>query len=495
MKNPLNFLVSNNYQHNIVIAFIAGVILVTGFEPLNFPLSILSFSLLLKLMDKCENIKQSFVIGWCFGFGFFIFSIYWFAFALLTDAEKFAWLIPFAVFGIAGILAIYTGITAIATNLFESKNYRILIFAIFWVIFEWLRGHLFTGFPWNLAGYAWSFSAYFYQIASIIGIYGLSLITVIIGCALYQRGIIPAIIMLLIIGGFGAYRLNNHQVSFHEGVNIRLVQPNISQSDKWIDSYQIFKQTKALSQQDNQDITHIIWPETGFTQVISPNSIIPKFLQKNIASDKILLIGALRDNGNPVNYKLWNSMFVIESEHISAYYDKFHLVPFGEYIPFRSLFPFISRIAYGIGDIAEGNGVKTIILESTPSFSPLICYEIIFPSKIVDEKNRPEWILNITNDGWFGISSGPYQHFAAAKFRAVEEGLPVVRAANTGISGVIDAYGVVMAKTSLGEKTYLDYQLPKAGNPTIYSKFDDWMVIFSIIFSFLIFALRNLVVI
>ncbi|MFV9875983.1 MAG: apolipoprotein N-acyltransferase [Rickettsiales endosymbiont of Dermacentor nuttalli] len=464
----------------------------------------LAFPILFYFTITSANKVKAFFIGWWFGFGYFLLGLYWFAHALLIDSEKFAWLIPFANLGIPSLLAIYIGLTTCCFYTISKLIPRITIigqlitFGTIWMIFEWLRGHLFTGFPWNLIGYSFANITSILQLTSIFGIYGLSFFTIVLSTSpimllehkKHYYKFISLCTIGLIIFYTGNQRLTLHYTQFNDSIPVRIVQANIPQDLKWQQNILLDNMMRHMqlsqSNQTNIKIKYIIWPESAIPYPINNDSLL-QLLSSAIPSDGLLLTGSIRVIRQNKKQKWWNSISAINSEgHIVGYYDKTHLVPFGEYVPFRSILP-IEKIAYGLSDWEHGNGQSTLYLvDELPPVSPLVCYEVIFPHEVTDNTHKAEWLLNVTNDGWYGQSFGPYQHFYTALVRAVEEGIPLVRAANTGISAVIDSYGRIISKLDLGAQGVLDSLLPlPAHSVTIYSKYGDITLILFLLFNIL----------
>jgi apolipoprotein N-acyltransferase len=491
-------------KHYYLASFILGLLSSFAFAPhFLFWLLIPAFSGLLFFIDRVNNKKQAFWSGWWFGWGHFITGLFWIHHALLVDTTRFAWLIPFAVLGLPAILALYMGFAALITYLIPAKKWhKVLCFAIIWVGCEYLRSYLFTGFPWNLIGYSLAFSDNLLQFASITGIYGLSIIVVIFSAMPYtlmhgKAGVKPVIFSCILLGVifvFGYIRLNGAQIHNHD-VFIRIVQSNIKQDLKWDDKLllQHFQSHIDLSKtKSERKIDYIIWPESAFAFPIGTPGLLTR-LKEVSPEHGALITGSTRVEQVSNSFKWWNSIHAINREgEIIAGYDKVHLLPFGEYVPFRSLLP-VEKIVPGIADCTAGKKYVTLNIDKKlPSFSPQICYEILFPDNLKNLK-FDQWILNVTNDGWFGISAGPHQHFAMARLRAVEQGIPLIRAANTGISAIINAYGQVIAKLNLGNKGVIDGYLPKAlTEPTLYSKYGDKTIflIIGFIISICIFSGR-----
>ncbi len=473
---------------NYFLAFILGSSSAFAFAPYHYVILLLpSFSLLLYFLSRSANIKQAFFLGWWFGFGHFVFGLYWIAYSLLVDPEKFAWMIPFAVSLVPAALAVYIGIVCAITFLISRRPgfSTIIIFATLWVFAEVLRGYLFTGFPWNLLGYVWGDAIEIMQIVSVIGVYGLSFLTIffatlpILVINKARSSFVIAIFTSLILVGVWAYgfsRLSEveatNDVHFAD-VKIRIVQANIPQTLKWDNNEIINALDKHMKMSKDSGANYVIWPESAVAMFLHEElgRGLKPYLRRVIPEDGYLITGSIRKDESSIPIKIWNSIEVLDkSGDIVATYKKNHLVPFGEFVPLRNIFPFINKITPGDMDFSKGDGLKTIGMGSLPSFSPLICYEIIFPGKVVDNNKRPEWILNVTNDGWFRDSSGPYQHITMARFRAIEEGLPVIRAANTGISAVIDPYGRIKNNIPYGKVGVIDTKLPSPVSfRTIYS--------------------------
>ena len=473
------------------------------------PLLFIAFPGLVWLIDGVRRPAAAFAVGWWFGIGHFSVGIYWITHALLTEPEKFAWMIPFVVGGLAALLAVFPALAVLTARLaWGGGAARILVLALTWTGFEWLRGWIFSGFPWNLLGYAWAFSEPMIQFAAVAGIWGLSLVTLIAAglpatltdnssgdlhpgsnrlpdWSGWARGSIAVAaatgILLVALWVGGSLRLAGADSRPVDGVTLRLVQAGIDPSLKGRDGsreLQVAQHLRlTLDTPGLEAVSHVVWPETAVPFLLEREPQIRSALARAVPAGGLLLTGAPR--GAPANgplAQIWNSMVVIdEGGAILDSFDKFHLVPLGEYVPLRDFLPFLSKITPGSIDFSPGAGPQTLRLPGLPPVSPLICYEVIFPGAVVDAGARPGWMLNLTNDAWFGISTGPYQHFASARLRAVEEGLPLVRAANTGISGVVDAYGRVTARLGLGQTGVLDVSLPKpAPGLTPYARFGDW---------------------
>ena len=489
-----------------MVSCVLGALMALSQAPIYFtPIILLSFTGLLFLSDAPTRhaFKQMFWLGWFFGLGYHVAGLYWIAFALGVDIAQFWWLVPFAVLGLPAFFAIWSGLALAFTNFTKVEGIaKVFLFASLWALGEWVRGHFLTGFPWNLLGYTWLFSDEMLQVTSVIGIYGLTILTILLGCVPYLvfkhgRFVDAGAILGVFVGVavFGILRLQDTPTQFHENVMLRIVQPNISQDLKWdVDKVRAnyLKVLKLSTQQpatDHTKITHVIWPESAIPFYLEENTWRREEIMSKLPEGSILLTGGLRRAfDNRILSQIWNSFLAIGPEkRVLATYDKSHLVPFGEYVPLRQWLPgLVTKITYGSLDFSPGPGPQTLEIKNTPPFSPLICYEGIFPGKVTSTHSlkhggRPQWMLNVTNDAWYGTTSGPFQHFGIIRVRAVEEGVPMVRAANTGVSGIFDAYGRVHHELGLNKQGFIDAPLPKPlSTPTFYAQYKDlsfWVIL------------------
>jgi len=442
-------------------------------------------------------IRSAAAAGWWLGFGYFLASLWWLGSAMLVEADQFAWAIPLAVLGLPAALALFPAFGfALSRLLWSSGSLRIFALAAGLGASEWLRGHILTGFPWNDFGMALAGAGPIGQAASLIGLPGLDLVAILIFAApatmvdrrpgqrfLSNAAAWTAAFLLLTLAAYGALRLGTSGTEYVDGVKLRLMQPNLPQDAKFKpeNGQEILRRYLALSDRATgpgrtgiSDVTHLIWPESAFPYVLSrePQALaaIARALQ-----GKILITGAARieADGGGKRGKIFNSIEVLQGDRILAFYDKTHLVPFGEYLPLENLLrPLgVSHLVPGTWD--QGQGPRTLTAPGLPQIAPLICYEAIFPGEAAPRDKggkRPQLLLNVTNDGWFGRTIGPYQHFAQARLRAIEEGLPLIRVANTGISAIVDAYGRTVESLPLGEEGVIDGQLPKPAPETFFAR-------------------------
>jgi apolipoprotein N-acyltransferase len=483
-------------------ALALGAVLAAALPPVDLtPLAFVVFPLYLWLDDGSATPWAAARLGYVFGLGYFVAGMYWVAAALFVDIDRFWWALPFAVLGLPALLSAFValgtwGVGLARVGLKATGVARICAFAVMWSIAEWLRGHALTGLPWNLVGYVWAGgfpgALAMLQTTAWVGIYGLSFLTVVAASllALYgtpsltplgpARRLMPAFAaaaLILVPAGAGALRLALSPTVATDAW-LRLVQPSIAETSKWNpdEAEANFHRLIELSAAPTEHpLAAVIWPEAAATYLLERDTAHRDAIAAVVPPGGYVLAGALRGPPPPLRVTaVWNSIEAIDgSGKIVAQYDKAHLVPFGEYMPLAELLPF-KKLTPGTIDLSAGSGPQTIGLPHLPPFAPLICYEAIFPGAIVDSQNRPAWILNVSNDAWYGRSSGPYQHFAMARTRAVEEGLPLIRVANNGITGVVDADGRVLAHTSLDAVGHADIAVPAAGPPTAYGRFGDW---------------------
>ncbi|MBX2832423.1 MAG: apolipoprotein N-acyltransferase [Rhodospirillales bacterium] len=474
---------------------ISGAVAVLALPPFFFiPVLPICFALLLWSLEGVRCNKGALSAGWWFGTGHFAAGFYWVSHAFLVQPEIYGWMIPFALIGLGGGLAIFPMLAVWASwRLTDGLVRRAVLLAVFWSVSEYVRGHILTGFPWNLLAHIWAIDPAPMQFASVVGVYGLSFVTALFATlpaavVSGKTGRVAAslgVLIAIVLWGGGELRLSFvgpaatdvplSELSPDVPV-VQIVQPNIAQRDKWRPELQNQHFSELIEMSYRPDGMKpgqkriVIWPETAATFFVETQTTARMQMAATLGPDDILITGAPRtyprDTGE---YKVWNAIQVIDaSGEIIASFDKFHLVPFGEYVPFRSILP-LPKLTAGRTDFSAGPGPQTLSVAGMPSFSPLICYEVIFPGAVADDENRPDWLLNVTNDGWFGDSAGPYQHMAAARFRSVEEGLPLVRAAYTGVSVFFDPYGRKLADLSLRTRgTLLHPLLSDKNHTTVY---------------------------
>ena len=468
-------------------AVLAGVAAALAMPPLFWlPLGVIGIVVFVRQWDTAPTPRAAFLRALAWGWGHFAVGSYWMAEAFFVPPADFAWAGVPAVLGLAVVLGVFPAIAAGAARWLAlrwphlgGRYRRLVVLAILWTATEWLRGHVFTGFPWNPLGHVWAFAPALLQPAAVIGVYGLGTLTFVILAAPTAgwRVALGALGVVVVAGGAGLAVMPPSDAG-SAGPVIRIVQPNVAQSEKMVanDRAAQFQKLIELSRRPGFDtLTAVVWPETAVSFVVEPGSAALPALAQAAPPNGYLLGGMPRGTLDRAD-GVWNSLLAIDAKGvIQASYDKVHLVPFGEYIPWHKEFPPISG-AIGRGSFEVGSSFVTLALPGLPPFSPTICYEAIFPGAVTGPGERPRWLVNVTNDAWFGTSSGPYQHLTSARLRAIEEGLPMVRAANTGVSAVIDAYGRVLASLDMEKQGVIDHALPPSRAATPYTKWGDWIV-------------------
>ncbi|MDD9798421.1 MAG: apolipoprotein N-acyltransferase [Alphaproteobacteria bacterium] len=506
--------------------------------------------------------RCAFVRGWLFGCGQFFVGLYWVGAAFLVEADMFLWALPFAVCLLAMGLGLFCALAfAVWRRLVGSKTTDFSAL-LYWVVClsasEWLRGHILTGFPWNLSGMAFLGYLPLAQAASLWGIYGQSFLVLLLALSpvfyLWARpsGFVFLCLFAALLGG-GLLQLADPPMQFFDSskksapliksgtpmqtahpLHIRIVQPSIVQKEKWrpenraaiIDTYLALTQADWQGPTDWQDMTSgqdmtdrfstpiqamiIVWPETALPALIDNDTHLRQRIADILPKGSVLITGALRrvvtHQADGVGFKSFNSIMVLnDAGEILQIYDKYHLVPFGEYLPFQRLLERIglTQLTRLRGGFVAGRPPQIQYVGDIPPFMPLICYEVIFPNLVagrgrqnasLNGQKRPAWLVNVTNDGWFGRTIGPGQHLAAAQMRAIELGLPLVRAANTGISALIDGRGRIVDFRPLYVRNVLDVTLPPPLAPTFYSRFGDGVFFLMLLISVVLgFLMRHIV--
>ena len=499
-----------------LLAFVAGAVGALAMAPFDlFPALVVPMVIAVWLIDgssqamKGAGWRNAALIasaisaardGWWLGFGFFVAGLWWLGAAFLVEPEQFAWAMPFAIFGLPAVLALFMGLGfGLARLLWSAGPGRIMALAFGLGVSEWLRGVVATGFPWNALGMALGGNGLLAQPAALVGLYGLNVLAVLIfaspacladGFAGERRTLritAPTLLglsLLALIAIGGALRLAHAPNDVQAGVRLRIMQPNLPQDEKFRADYkdQILDRYLSLSDRATSpstsgvaDATHLIWPESAFPFILSRDAAALSRIGGFLGRGTVLITGAARMGEarrgarlpGEFNTLYYNSIQALANGgEIVASYDKTHLVPFGEYLPFSGLLESfrLRHFVHIPGGFEPGARRRLFEAPGLPPAAALICYEAIFPGETVPADpsgERPGLLLNVTNDGWFGLTTGPHQHFAQARLRAVEEGLPLVRAANTGLSAVVDAYGRVLHKLPLGTDGVIDSALPR----------------------------------
>lgn len=434
-----------------------------------------------------ESKKEAAKIGMWFGLGYFFAGLMWIMgvfFINPSTAAKVGIFAPFAVLGLAAYCALYFMFAALLSGYFTKGVQRAAAFAILFTLFEWARGLLFSGFPWNSVYLLLMPIPSALQSASLFGPYFITAILM-ASLSLFALGIGKQVTnpkRVIFVGGaillmavnfiYGEVRLRNHPLE-SENFRVRLVQGDVEQGKKWkreeldaqLKKYQDLSREKSA---DGRIPDLIIWPETAVVSPINLHPELRELVTEFLSPNQFLITGYPRVVNQEVMY---NSLGLFTRSYYRNY-DKQHLVPFGEYMPIAGM----KKVTDGETDFSAGRGPETIEIKDGITFAPLICYEAIFTSDLIDRENRASFIVNVTNDAWFGRSAGPFQHFDNVRMRTIEEGLPMLRVANGGVNAVVDAYGRVV-EVKYFEPSVIDVDLPAAAKKTLYSMTGNWLLI------------------
>lgn len=503
-------------------AFFAGVLSALAMPPFFvFPVLWVTFPILVWLIDgavaearsgRISRLRPAFLAGWWFGFGYFLAGLWWVGNSFLVQADEFGWLLPVAVLLLPAALAILWGLGAALAQLLWIEDWRrVFALALGLGAAEWLRGHLLTGFPWNAIGYALTAGEFLMQSASLFGLYALNVIAVaifaapaVIAPAIGERRrnlVLPslAVLSLAALGLFGVLRLSQAAIAFEPDVTVRIVQPSLDQLQKWDPANKdpVLSTYFRLSAPEGAPLTKgtlLVWPESAFPFALTQDAGVLAAIAELLPTGTALVTGAYREEYPPNGEReVYNTIYAIGDDGtILDAYDKVHLVPFGEYTPLSDVLARLRIRQLVPSSFTPGPFRRALEIPSVPPFLPLICYEVIFSGQLLGEGERPAFLLNLTNDGWFGRTTGPYQHFHFARVRSVEEGLPLVRGANTGISAVVDPYGRGIAVTRLGETRMIESLMPAAIPAPFYAQWRSSMVLLSLAVCMLAIATKIL---
>ena len=477
------------------LGFILGLICSFGQPPFNYSFSaICAMALFFYFLELQKTTKSILLFSFSFGYGYYLYSHHWLSESLLSYGDSLIWLFPLGVLFIPAFFALYTMLAGYLIAKFAKGN--ILSMAIIWLLVEYFRGYGYIESAWLLMGYIWSDSNIISQSAAVFSIWGLSFVTVLFAGVIYamilewlKLGnkqnislILTSCLIFILVIIYGYCRLHYPPSLTSQSAKVRIVQANIDNNvhARQKNNHNNLLEHMRLSRDAGEKgIKYIIWPEGANEYAMSQDLL--DFVKQIVPRGTILILSNTRIEQNPDKY--WNSLFAINDQgKIIDSYDKTHLVALGEYIPLRAVLPFINKITPGSVDLIRGNGFK--VIDTQEPFLPNICYESSFPES---PKQFFTWIVNVTNDGWFGTSIGPYQHLAIAKFRAIEQGVPMVRAALTGISAVIDSFGRVTMQLPLLTKGVLDFELPEyLTNSTYYHSYGNCMILALLLISFII---------
>ena len=474
-----------------LVAFLAGALAVLTQAPYDFfAAGFIAFPVLVWLLDGStlgssggvlRRLRPAFAVGWWFGFGYFLAGLWWIGGALLVEADEFAWALPLAVVGIPLLLAFFYGLaTAVARSIWSSNIGCIAALAFGFALAEWLRGFLFTGFPWNAIGYAAMPVPLLMQSDAVVGMNGMNALAVFVfavpallaGRRHLRFGFAVAVLLVTAHVGFGYVRLTAPQPADVKTLDVRIVQPSVDLAEKWDASVRdrIFATMLALSSKEpeagHQKPQLILWPETSVPFLFTERPEALTAIGDMLADGQMLIAGAVREEeaaGQGADSRYYNSVVAIDDRgEIADAVDKVHLVPFGEYLPFADLLKRlgVEQLVAGPMNFSAGNERHAITVPGGARALPFICYEVIFPDLVSVDVASSELIVNLTNDAWFGDTPGPYQHFRQAQLRAVENGLPLLRAANNGISAVVDPRGRTIDALAINARGAMDVRVP-----------------------------------
>lgn len=475
-----------------LVAFVAGALAVLGQAPYDFfAVGFISFPLLVWLLDGSvasppagllRRLRPAFVTGWCFGFGYFLAGLWWVGGALLVEADAFAWALPLAVLGLPALLALfYAFATAFARLLWSDGLGRIAALAAAFGLAEWLRTMLFTGFPWNPVGFLAMPTPLLMQSVSVVGSLGMNALApflfampALLAAGTHRlAGAVVGLLLAVLHVGFGYWSLSRPEPTDAMPLTVRIVQPSIDQREKWDTTVRdrIFKTLLDLSAAPAVDGKPkpqlVLWPETSVPFLLTdrPDALVA--IGELLAPEQMLMAGVVREEGGSGDAtRYYNSVVSIsDAGEIVDAVDKVHLVPFGEYLPFQELLEAIGvqKVVALPMDFSAGAERHAMTLPGGGKGVPFICYEIIFPELVEADAGTAGVIISVTNDAWFGDTPGPYQHFRQAQMRAVENGMPLLRAANNGISAVVDRHGRVVDALAINARAVIDATVPLAG--------------------------------
>ena len=457
----------------LVRAFLWGMVSALGLPPVHLlPVLLFSVPAFIRLVGAAKSWKQVALTGWLFGFGLGLAGLYWITEPILTELATFWWLVPFAAPLLAAAVAFYSIIPALAARAVKPGFGRLLVFAGAWSAANLVQQFAFSGFPWNLWGTDWAIPGavgdVLIQPAALMGVQGMTLLTVLLaGLPMFgRRGLAALVAVLLVWAGYGWHRLQTPVAGTN--VTLALVQPDFPVPGSYDRATLLARWQKLLAMSQaglSNGATAVVWPEAASPWLLDSDAVARQELAA-VTGTAPVLAGSLR-RVSATDFR--NSLVVTDGPLPAvAIYDKWKLVPFGEYTPKWIPLKIIPDMLGG--GFTPGTGPKTLHIPGLPPVGPLICYEAIFSGQIVDEHDRPAWLVNVTDDAWFGDSAGPRQHFADARLRAVEEGLPLARDANSGITAMFNAFGHVMAYLPLKSQGVLVTSLPGDLPPPLFAR-------------------------
>ncbi|WP_297800399.1 apolipoprotein N-acyltransferase [uncultured Brevundimonas sp.] len=500
----------------ILCALLAGVAAALAHPPFGILPGLLAYPALMILSERSRRLRGGFAMGWWFGFGYFLVGCWWVAEAFFVNPAQ-AWMAPIAVSALPAGIGLFTGIATLLYRWLKPQGaMRFVAFAVLFSALEWTRGHVLTGFPWNPVGASWQAGSAMSQMASVVGVYGLGLLTLVAVAAFgplmtnwrqrsAQVSALVGAVLLALMFGYGTVRLNTVKVE-PSPVMARIVQANVAQETKWSeDAYNdIVERYIALTSAPAERVPDVvIWPESALPNLANNVLAGPEAMRiaGALQSGQTLLAGLSRADPAPEGgFIYFNSLIELNSlgrdgMEVGGIYDKYRLVPFGEYLPLGELMGQlgIRSLVQMPEDLSGGPKPQPLVLRSLPAVQPLICYEGLFPGFTkASGPERPQWIVNVSNDAWFGQTSGPIQHLNLASYRAIETGLPMARATPTGVSAMIDPLGRIVegSRISHGEARFVDVMVPAPLPETPFGRFGGFGYLAIIAILSLVVAIR-----
>ncbi|HRS82309.1 MAG TPA: apolipoprotein N-acyltransferase [Smithellaceae bacterium] len=479
---------------SLFFALLCGLLYFLSFP--KFGVGIIAWIALVPLLialNHVSSLSKALVLGWVAGITAHVGLLYWIAHVVVTYGYLPFYLGVILTLLLAGYLSVYFALFAAGMVYFRGRVPLVLAAPVLWVCLEYLKSCLFTGFPWENLGYSQFSNIWFIQVADITGVHGLSFLIVLLNITLFnlltqrsKKAIALAMAVFLLWSGvyaYGAMRIRQirNSVNLAEGMDVSLIQGNIDQSVKWNENFQaetirIYEELSLRGTKVPGGL--VVWPETAVPfNFQEPGDLQGRVRRLPSRTKSWLLFGSVSYAGDRAETRYYNSAYLLSpGGDRQEKYDKVHLVPYGEYVPLRKLFPFVGSLASGIGDFTSGKGYTPLSMDGR-KIGVMICYEGILPEAARRYKNAgADLLVNITNDAWFGRTSAPYQHLSMSVFRAVETRLCLVRAANTGISAMVDPTGRILARTGLFERNQIAGRMPLIQTPTVYAAWGDWLV-------------------
>jgi apolipoprotein N-acyltransferase len=496
LEKIASWLHSRSFKIRALLCLTGGLSGALALPPVSWPIFFFpGFILTVFYLRESKSLLHSFTLGFLYALGYHVAGLYWISASLFIDIARYIWVLPFSALALPCWLSLLFALGGIAAYPFRKTPVRhALILAGTLFFSEAARGYLLTGFPWNLFGDIWSAALPLLQSVSLFGVYGLTFLTLLAASvsSLLLRPLTRGSLALIVFSWatlsglalWGEFRLQQNPTTYNDAILIRMVQPGIPQAERRTYEQRqaaLMRLAEISSEKTGAVPTHLLWPETATPDFLNQRPGLRAMLGRLVPKNGALLTGApkLVEKDGAVFYS--NSLFVLDDRgNLLGNYDKHHLVPFGEFVPLRGILkamPVATDVIGGRADFTPGSGPRTLRAPNFPSFSPLICYEAIFSGDVLDRSDPPEILLQITNDAWFGNTSGPHQHFSHARMRAIEEGLPLLRAANSGISAAVDPHGRIVASLPLGKTGFLDIHPPKSvSRNTLFYHYGNWPI-------------------